>query len=193
VRAGKLYKRYDAKRGKTPPPNFEAAQDPDPITGHHTGWIPVGDEPESEWHREAWNAMPGLPDGTYELCGPRLQGNPERLAAHQFIRHGNEVLHDCPRTFEALKAYLAERDIEGVVWHHPDGRYVKVKTHDFGIQRPKLADRPGYAVSGVSASAVGFLRGFGAIRVDGSFDVINACLAVDTLIKDRAPAGKVGA
>jgi hypothetical protein len=30
VRDGKLYKRYDAKAGRTPPDSFEPAQDPDP-------------------------------------------------------------------------------------------------------------------------------------------------------------------
>lgn len=138
VRSGKLYKRYDAKRGKTPPPNFEPAQEPDPITGHWTGWLPVGDEPSSKWHMEAWTAQGHLlADGTYELCGPKLQANPHDFAAHVFIRHGDVVLDDCPRAFDALKAYLADRNIEGVVWHHPDGRMVKIKTRDFGLTWPR--------------------------------------------------------
>lgn len=43
VRDGKLFKRYDAKNGKTPPPGFEPAQDADPVTGHLPGWLLVGD------------------------------------------------------------------------------------------------------------------------------------------------------
>lgn len=26
-------------------------------------------------------------------------------------------------------------NVEGVVWHHPDGRMVKIKTRDFGLTR----------------------------------------------------------
>jgi hypothetical protein len=52
------------------------------------------------------------------------------------VRHGKEVLSDAPRTFDALRAYL-QRDIEGIVWHHEDGRMVKIKGKDFGIRRGK--------------------------------------------------------
>lgn len=138
VRDGKLYKRYDAKRGKKPPDFFEPAQDPDPVTGHHPGWLPIGDGPEDRWHREAFDAAKGygiVTDGTYELCGPKVQGNPEHYIAHTLLVHGRCFLEDCPRDFDGLRAYLAERDIEGVVWHHPDGRMVKIKTRDFGLKR----------------------------------------------------------
>lgn len=136
VRDGKLYKRYDAKAGRTPPEGWEAAQDPDPVTGHWPGWLPVGEGKEDQWHREAWNS--DLPrDDTYELCGPKIQGNPEGLDEHTLIRHGRYTLPEAPRDFDGLKAYLAEHDIEGIVWHHPDGRMVKIKAKDFGIKRRK--------------------------------------------------------
>jgi hypothetical protein len=138
VRAGRLFKRYDAKQGKTPPAGFEPAQEPDAATGHWPGWLPVGDGPEDARHREALEASSRhafLSDGTYELCGPKVQGNPERLDSHVLIRHGIIVLSDCPRTFDALRDYLAERDIEGIVWHHSDGRMVKIKGKDFGLKR----------------------------------------------------------
>ena len=137
VRDGRLYKRYDAKVSKAPPHDFEAAQpEPDPVTGHWPGWVPVGDGPADRWHREAWAAAGGaLPDGTYELVGPKVQGNPERRAAHALVPHGKEVLADAPRDFAGLRAYLAARDIEGIVWHHPDGRAVKLKRKDFGLRR----------------------------------------------------------
>ena len=28
------------------------------------------------------------------------------------------------------------RNIEGIVWHHPDGRMVKIKARDFGLPWP---------------------------------------------------------
>ena len=128
VRDGVLYKRYDAKKGKTPPAGFEPAQDPDPVTGHWPGWLIVGDGPEDRWFREA--ALPVV-DGTYELCGPKVQGNPERLDAHTLIRHGAHVLPDAPRNFDGIRAYLEARTYEGIVWHHEDGRMVKIKRKDF--------------------------------------------------------------
>jgi len=134
VRDGKLYKRYDAKKGKTPPANFEPAQDYDEVTGHMPGWVPVGDGPEDRWHREAFTNS--LPDGTYELLGPKVQGNPEGYSTHVLQRHGAEVLaEDTPRTFDVLRKYFEVADIEGIVWHHPDGRMVKIKKKDFGLRR----------------------------------------------------------
>lgn len=138
VRDGKLYKRYDAKHGKTPPHGFEPAQAPDPNTGHWPGWIPVTDAPDDRWHREAWRDGTGWKDGTYELCGPKVQGNPEGMKEHVLIPHGAELLQT-PRDHAGLKAALAEADIEGIVWHHQDGRMVKIKARDFGIKRQKKA------------------------------------------------------
>lgn len=136
VRDGNLYKRYDAKNGKKPPPQFVPAQDPDPVTGHWPGWLPVS-APEDRWHIEAWLRDAKLPppqDGTYELVGPKVQGNPEKLERHELIRHGATVV-EAPRTFQELREWFKGRDIEGVVWHHPDGRMVKIKKKDFGLRR----------------------------------------------------------
>ena len=85
-----------------------------------------------------------MPDGTYELCGPKVQSNPEREyvesevgpGMHVLIPHGRCLLA-APRDFNELKSWLATQDIEGVVWHHPDGRMVKIKTRDFGLKRHK--------------------------------------------------------
>jgi len=137
VRDGVLFKRYDAKRGKQPPDGFEAAQEaPDPVTGHWPGWLAVDPaNPADRWHCEAVApdspANCGLLDGTYELIGPKVQGNLYGLERHQLVRHGAEVLPDAPRDFAGLRAYLEGRTIEGIVWHHPDGRMVKIKRKDF--------------------------------------------------------------
>lgn len=137
MREGKLYKRYDAQAGKTPPPNFEPTQDPDTLTGHWPGWVPVGDGPDDRWHREALAASAALPDGTYELVGPKIQGNPDRFETHQLVPHGQDRLDDAPRDFAGLRDYLIGREIEGIVWHHPDGRMVKLKRRDFVKSGPK--------------------------------------------------------
>lgn len=133
VRDGRLYKRHEVKKGKTPPANFEPAQDPDPITGDIVGWVPVGDEPGDQWHREAFDD--GIPDGTYELCGPKVQGNPEQLPGHTLVPHGRWPEPNDIRTFDALRAYLTNMNTEGIVWHHEDGRMAKIKCRDFGIKR----------------------------------------------------------
>ncbi len=143
IRDGKLFKRYEAK--KQPPFDFVPAQDQDAVTGHWVGWRPCyREEPADKYHFEAFDALEVKADGTYELCGPKVQGNPEGFEAHILVKHGAEILHDCPRTFDALREYLSDGAIEGVVWWHPDGRLVKIKGKDFGIKR-KPANR---AISG---------------------------------------------
>lgn len=149
IRGGKLYKRYEVKPGGTPPANFEPANEIDENTGKQQGWVPVGDGPEDKWHREAMVAHDAIPfsisscrpvskasDGTYELIGPKIQGNPEWFNTNVLVRHGQYPLPDCPRDFDGIKSYLTTAYIEGVVWHHTDGRMVKIKAKDFGIKRP---------------------------------------------------------
>lgn len=135
VRDGKLYKRYDARRGRVPPIDFEPTQEPDEVTGHWPGWVPIvcGDR----WHVEAAlnSYVNELEDGTYELIGPKIQGNPEKVSRHILIPHGRAVLRECPRDYEGIKQYLSIRDIEGIVWHRSDGRMVKIKKRDFGMKR----------------------------------------------------------
>lgn len=136
IRGWHLFKRYDAKQGRTPPPGFEPAQGaPDPVTGHWPGWLPV--TPSDTWHMEADETLciPERVDGTFELCGPKINGNPERLTHHCLIRHGTVIYHDVPLTFDGIKEWLQNDNIEGLVWHHPDGRMVKIKGKDFGIKR----------------------------------------------------------
>jgi hypothetical protein len=147
VRAGKLYKRYELKANKYPPTNFEAATERDPVTGKIQGWVPVGDGPDDQWHREAFDAQAPpdfeYPDGTYELVGPKVQGNPYGYSRHALIIHGEEVLIDVsrpPRDYAGLRAYLTEHAIEGIVWWRnlddPNCEKVKLKRKDFGLPWP---------------------------------------------------------
>ncbi len=136
VRCGKLLKRFDAKNGKIPPADFEPVQDPDPVTGHWPGWVPVSGGPEDKWHREAFAYVPYAADGTYELIGPKVQGNPYSATGHVLVGHGRPLPDDPPRDFEGIRGYLSNQNIEGIVWHHPDGRMVKIKRKDFGLPWP---------------------------------------------------------
>lgn len=140
VKDGALYKRYDAKNGKTLPAGFFPAQEPDETTGHWPGWLPIGVGPEDRWHREAWDLFCPLPDGTYELVGPKIQGNPHAFQCHLLLPHGKEILGDGPRSYEVIRAASFWCPFEGVVWHHPDGRMAKVKRRDFGFEWPIKKD-----------------------------------------------------
>jgi hypothetical protein len=143
VKGGKIYARYDAKEGKAPPVGaIPCDPAPDPKTGHWPHWLevmPVANQ--YRWHWEAWcdaTAMGNeLPEGTYELVGPKVQANPEKHPEHRLIRHGSRILEEIPRTFEGLKGVLSALVIEGIVFHHPDGRMTKVKAKDFGLEWPR--------------------------------------------------------
>lgn len=143
VRDSKLFKRYEVKPGGKAPENFEPANEVDENTGKQQGWVPVGDGPEDRWHREAfdggldWHGEP-FHDGTYELLGPKIQGNPDHSKYHALIRHGSVECYPIgqpARDFDSIRDYLASKDMEGIVWHHPDGRMVKIKAKDFGLKR----------------------------------------------------------
>jgi len=92
-----------------------------------------------KWHRQ-WSAenpsaLRTLENGTYELCGPGVQGNPEDYPFLRLRRHGEVTFDDAPRTFVLLREWLSSRDIEGLVWHGPGGRMIKIKKSDFGLPR----------------------------------------------------------
>lgn len=137
-----LYKRFDCKKGREVPiAGIPCQPDPDPETGHWPWWIPV--TANDKYHLEAFMRMPKEAfvehtdklSGTYELCGPKINGNPENFKHHILIPHGKEVCRWCPTDFVALPHWLADARIEGIVWYHPDGRMCKIKLKDFGIER----------------------------------------------------------
>lgn len=146
---GRLFRRYDAKRGKTPPTTFIPAQAPDPETGHWPGWIPVGSGAADQYHREAYeNSLAGLrgtnrrlPTGTYEAVGPKFQGNPDNFNTHLLVPHGDVKYPHCPRDFYGLKDFIEDMNIEGIVWHRYPNRgtinqeFIKIKGTDFGLKR----------------------------------------------------------
>lgn len=129
VRDGKMFARREVKPGKKPPADFEQV-DHDEVTGKTVGWVPVTDDPEYARHWEAYGPVV-LKDGTYELCGPKVNGNPEGFSRHVLVRHGDLTMGSAPRDFDGLRTWLLANPFEGLVWHHPDGRMVKLKRRDF--------------------------------------------------------------
>ncbi len=137
MRDGLMFKRYTVKPGRTPPPDFVPVTEVNEHTGKQEGWVSVTDGPEDQYHREAGNGP--WPDGTYELVGPKIQGGIEKAeGSHTLVAHGLQVLEPDPgRTFDSIRNYLVGGGIEGIVWHHPDGRMAKIKSRDFGIPWPR--------------------------------------------------------
>lgn len=146
IQDGVLYKRREVKPGKPEPEGFVLV-DEDEKTGKKVGWVLVGDGPEDQPFRDGLEWLQttesenhkGVINGTYELCGPKVQGDAEGLRErHMLFRHDNPrlILSSQPRrTFEAIGAYLTTHNIEGIVWHHEDGRRAKIKGKDFGANR----------------------------------------------------------
>jgi len=136
VEDGKLWKRREIKKGETIPDKFKMA-DYDEVTGKTVGWMPATDNKEDRWHLEAFGDA-NFPNGTYELCGPKVQGNPEGLDSHVLVPHSEATQYEnVPRTFDGIKSFLESLDIEGLVFHHPDGRMAKIKKRDY--QQPRKA------------------------------------------------------
>jgi hypothetical protein len=136
----KLYKRREIKPRQHTPNGFFLA-DYDQNTDTKIGWVPVSpDNKEDKWHLASFH--PPYADGTYELVGPKIQGNPENYATHTLIAHADaETYPNVPRTFDGLKEWLKNKDIEGLVFHHPDGRMAKIKKRDFQLPRKSTQEQ----------------------------------------------------
>ena len=116
-----------------PRPEHYVVVETDPNTGKTVGWEPAEGSSFARYLAEAVTTSTTNPPepGTYELIGPRVNRNPEKAGAHALIRHALADVVDAPRDFEGLGRWLHAHPYEGVVWHHPDGRMVKIKRRDF--------------------------------------------------------------
>lgn len=117
-------------------------QEPDLVTGHHPHWLKCDhNKNEDKYFFDGFNSVAEfgkVKDGTYELVGERIQGNPEKIKGHHLVKHGYRVLMGLinPITFENIKEYLELTDIEGIVFHNEsDGRMCKIRQTDFGFKR----------------------------------------------------------
>jgi hypothetical protein len=144
VRNGHLFKRYDAKHGKPAPAGFEPAGDPDPVTGHWPGWVPVdllNPESADVWHALTWwQKIHHLVDATYELVGPRINANNEHEKSHRFVRHGAQIVYELSdRSIDGLRAFLGAARMEGIVFWRSDDpgcEKCKIRRDDFGFPWP---------------------------------------------------------
>ena len=136
---GVFYKRHRVKQGKLKPTGWlHWSKDSEVVSGH--GWSFVDDSNNDQYHREGYenskNKYGILPNGTYELVGPKIQKNIYDLDRHELWIHGDIEEIGVPLFYDYLRNYLEHSYLEGIVWHHSDGRMVKIKRRDFGIQWP---------------------------------------------------------
>ena len=134
---GELYKRFDLKKGRTLPSDAIPCQEADNITGHHPHWVKCErDDNGNKWHFLAFDNLENKEDGTYELCGEKIQGNPEKINGHKLIKHGCEILSITDFSFQGLKCFLEITDIEGIVFYDASSdKMCKIRKSDFGIKR----------------------------------------------------------
>jgi hypothetical protein len=135
--------RREVKPGKAEPVGWVLA-DVDEVTGKRMGWIPI--EPGWNFYTMFRDAIEGstsvFTPGTYELIGPKIQGNPEGYERHALIAHdtaevieygGYRLVVNDVSPYCHLRAIMADPGFtfEGIVWHHRDGRMAKLKRKDF--------------------------------------------------------------
>jgi hypothetical protein len=135
--------RREVKAGKEAPECFVAVER-DETTGKTVGWVPMESSSFAKWHAEALtNFRRRFGDGrgagafgTYELVGPKIQGNPDAFDEHWLVPHADAMVLrsivdlDNPQALMEFARWAGEQGWEGIVWHHPDGRMAKLKARD---------------------------------------------------------------
>lgn len=153
VKDGKFYVRYDTWKGnegipkrklkagkkarQMPVGSIICQELPNPTTGSFPVWAPI-ERLNADTFKHYTLAFDKykeeLEDGTYELCGPHFNGNPEHLEEDKFIKHGSVVLENVPRNYAGIKQFLEDNYIEGIVFHRENGDMCKIKRTDFNFE-----------------------------------------------------------
>lgn len=142
----KLYKRYDnssvrfgfRKQNTTPLKTWIHCECPTE-RGQFIYWIPIGTK--DYYHQIGWAWSQGkLEDGTYELVGPGVQNNPHGYEHCTLVKHNSMPVklpvfckEDAHFQINCFLEDDKQKDLEGIVWHHPDGRMCKITKKKFGI------------------------------------------------------------
>lgn len=141
---GEFYKRFDAKKGRKVPDGAIACCAPDPITGHWPHWVKIdisNPDPGDKWFVKAysnWNTMIYTHDWTYEAVGKHFNGNPYNMDHDILIPHGQTSCFGVqpPFTFDDIRNYLQNVEIEGIVFWKDQEPVCKIKRTDFGFEWP---------------------------------------------------------
>ena len=130
---GTLYHRYDVKWGRKVPLDCIPCQaEADATTGHYPVWVKCNDTKADMWFLVAYNNTGGvLKDGTYEAVGRHFQSNPYKLDYDILVRHGVNIIQTPMHTIEAVRGYLTQHNIEGIVWWLDGEPICKLRRKDF--------------------------------------------------------------
>ena len=123
------------------PENF-IEEEFDPTTGKTVGWVPIEQSSFCKFFVEARQDLETEYLGTYELCGPKINGNPESFKKHTLVFHWSaeqlaniQVLDIHEMTvedaYEALKNTLSYMPVEGAIFRSPTHGMAKIKRKDF--------------------------------------------------------------
>ena len=159
---GEWFTRRAVKTGKEAPEGFIALET-DPNIGTTFGWEPKESSPMKKFLNKAIekfiqdNGTEPPRNTTFELLGPKINGNPEHVDSEELRIHGNEKATDFPtiqdildsdEPFDMLKPIFADfraKHIEGIVFWitDADGNLIeprfKVRCKDFF---PEMDTRP---------------------------------------------------
>ena len=102
------------------------------------------DNPADRWAFDGFDRIDGssiVAPVIGELIGPKVQGNPYGHKGHTVIPIVPPAtvlhIHELPdRSFATIREFLAINRMEGIVFHHRDGRMAKIKRRDFGLPWP---------------------------------------------------------
>ena len=137
---GRWWARREVKPGKTPPEGFVPIST-DEVTGKIMGWEPAEQSGFWKFLEEALVEQTEFDatrvPNTYELIGPRVNGNPHGLDEHVLVQHGMvDDYMDGPVTFESVQERLVTATLEGIVWWSGGKPVAKIKRRDFGLPWP---------------------------------------------------------
>jgi hypothetical protein len=136
---GNIYSRYMSRQRKNtaaqvPLNGIPAQLNIDEATQTHPYWVPAEAKGTGKHHYNAFINQPGLPDGTYELIGPSINGNPDDVVINTLMSHNaDSLLVKLPEviTREILKQLIISQPWEGLVFRNSNDDMCKLRRVDF--------------------------------------------------------------
>ena len=112
--------------------------------GAEPGYVDASPDDPSDKHIFAavhHTSFAHWPDGAWscEALGPKIQGGADGiqgLLGFSLPSFADAAGFPISRDYESFDEYLSKAGVEGIVFHHRDGRMAKIKARDFGHQWP---------------------------------------------------------
>lgn len=155
--------RREVKPQSEPPKDFTLVEI-DPNTGKQFGWIPGESSSFRKFFDEALLYPPmdcdiidqrsGMYEsGTYELIGPKINANPEKLKKHRLMPHARaeqlgdiqilelDLAQDVEEVYAQLKQELYHLPIEGIIFKDlAMHKMAKLRRKDFDYRAEEIED-----------------------------------------------------